>query len=122
MSKILVVDDEEEIRMLLSRFFNKKNYEVRTAESAEEAFGILEKERVDAVLLDIELPGISGLDALRRIRTSWPDLPVVMISGQDDEVVAKDTLRYGAFDYVVKPLDFEYLERTVYLRLFQQLG
>ncbi|HEX9723506.1 MAG TPA: response regulator [Vicinamibacteria bacterium] len=66
--------------------------------------------------------GISGLDALRRIRITWPDLPVVMISGQDDEDVAKETLRYGAFDYVVKPLDFEYLERTVYLKLMQRLG
>jgi DNA-binding NtrC family response regulator len=95
---------------------------VRTAESAEEALGILEKERVDAVLLDIHLPGMSGLDALRRIRTSWPDLPVAMISGQDDEDVAKDALRYGAFDYVIKPIDFDYLERTVYLKLVDRLS
>ena len=121
MSRILVVDDEEEIRTLLSRYFGKKNYGVLTAESAEEALGILEKESVDAVLLDIQLPGISGLDALRRIRTSWPDLPVAMISGQDDEEVAKDTLRYGAFDYIIKPIDFAYLERTVYLKLVDKL-
>jgi len=121
MSRILVVDDEEEIRTLLSRYFGKKNYGVLTAESAEEALGILEKESVDAVLLDIQLPGISGLDALRRIRTSWPDLPVAMISGQDDEEVAKDTLRYGAFDYIIKPIDFNYLERTVYLKLVDKL-
>jgi len=121
MPRILVVDDEEEIRTLLSRYFSRKNYAVRTAESAEEALGILEKERVDAVLLDIHLPGMSGLDALRRIRTSWPDLPVAMISGQDDEEVAKDSLRYGAFDYVIKPIDFDYLERTVYLKLVERL-
>lgn len=122
MPRILVVDDEEEIRTLLSRFFTKKNYKVRTAETAEEAIGVLERERVDAVLLDINLPGTSGLDALRKIRASWPGLPVVMISGQDDEEVAKETLKAGAFDYVVKPLNFDYLERTVYLKLVERLA
>ena len=122
MPRILVVDDEKEIRTLLSRFFTKKNYQVRTAVTAEEAIRILETESMDAVLLDIVLPGMSGLEALSRIRTRWPGLPVVMVSGQDDEEVAKETLRAGAFDYVVKPLDFDYLERTIYLKLAERLG
>ena len=122
MPRILVVDDEKEIRTLLSRFFTKKKYQVRTAETAEEAIRILERESMDAVLLDIHLPGMSGLDALSRIRARWPGLPVVMISGQGDEEVAKETLRAGAFDYVVKPLDFDYLERTIYLKLVERLG
>jgi len=122
MPRILVVDDEKEIRTLLSRFFIKKKYEVRTVETAEEAIRILGSESMDAVLLDIHLPGMSGLDALGKIRSSWPELPVVMISGQGDEEVAKETLRAGAFDYVVKPLDFDYLERTIYLRLAERLG
>jgi len=122
MPRILVVDDEKEVRTLLSRFFTKKKYQVRTAETAEEAIRILESESMDAVLLDIHLPGMSGLDALSRIRARWPGLPVVMISGQGDEEVAKETLRAGAFDYVVKPLDFDYLERTIYLKLVERLG
>ena len=122
MPRILVVDDEKEVRTLLSRFFTKKNYQVRTAVTAEEAIRILETESMDAVLLDIVLPGMSGLEALSRIRTRWPGLPVVMISGQGDEEVAKETLRAGAFDYVVKPLDFDYLERTIYLKLVERLG
>src|SRR3972149_3355873 len=122
MPRILVVDDEKEIRTLLSRFFTKKNYQVRTAVTAEEAIRILETESMDAVLLDIVLPGMSGLEALSRIRTRWPGLPVVMVSGQDDEEVAKETLKAGAFDYVVKPLKFDYLERTIYLKLAERLG
>jgi len=122
MPRILVVDDEKEIRTLLSRFFTKKNYQVRTAVTAEEAIRILETESMDAVLLDIVLPGMSGLEALSRIRTRWPGLPVVMVSGQDDEEVAKETLKAGAFDYVVKPLNFDYLERTIYLKLVERLG
>lgn len=122
MPRILVVDDEEDVRAVLSRFFRKKGYDVLDAEDAEEALGVLEKQPIDAVLLDIELPGMSGVEALGRMRASWPDLPVVMISGQHDEEVAKDTLRYGAFDYVVKPFDFDYLERTVYLKLVERLA
>ena len=121
MAQILVVDDEEAVRNLLSRFFTRKKYRVLTAETAEQAIAILEKQKVDAVLLDIELPGINGLEALRKIRASWPDLPVVMISGQSAEEVAKTTLKEGAFDYVVKPLNFDYLERTIYIKLAEKL-
>ncbi|MFQ5788957.1 MAG: response regulator [Acidobacteriota bacterium] len=121
MPQILVVDDEKEILDILTRFFTKKSYSVVTAETGEECLDILEKEKVDAVLLDIHLPGMSGLETLRRIHSTRPDLPVVMISAQDDEEVAKATLEEGAFDYVVKPLNFDYLERTVYLKLVQTL-
>ena len=121
MAQILVVDDEEAVRNILSRFFAKKEYKVLTADTSERAIAILEKEKVDAVLLDIHLPGLNGLETLRKIRASWPDIPVVMISGQQDEDVAKASLEEGAFDYVVKPLDFDYLERTVYLKLVERL-
>ena len=121
MAQILVVDDEEAVRNILSRFFAKKEYKVLTADTSERAIAILEKEKVDAVLLDIHLPGLNGLETLRKIRASWPDIAVVMISGQQDEDVAKTALEEGAFDYVVKPLDFNYLERTVYLKLVERL-
>jgi DNA-binding response OmpR family regulator len=122
MAKILVVDDEEEVRKLLSRFFVGKAYQVLTTETAERAIAILEKEKVDAVLLDINLPGTNGLEALRIIRASWPELPVVMISGQQEEDVAKATLEEGAFDYVVKPFNFDYLERTLHTKLVEKLA
>ena len=121
MAQILVVDDEEAVRKLLSRFFAGKNYQVLTAETAEQGIVLLEKEKVDAVLLDINLPGTTGLEALRKIRASWPGLPVVMISGQQEEDVAKAALEEGAFDYVVKPLDFDYLERTIHMKLVERL-
>lgn len=121
MPRMLIVDDEEDVRALLRRFFTKKNYEVRTAETAEEAMRILDSEAVDIVLLDIELPGMSGLVALRQVQAHWPDMPVVMISGQGEEGLARETLKAGAFDYVVKPLDFDYLERTVYWKLVDRL-
>lgn len=121
MAQILVVDDEEAVRNLLTRFFTKKKYDVQAAATAAEAIAILEKEKIDAVLLDIQLPGTSGLEALRKIRASWPELPVVMISGQQEEDVAKESLEEGAFDYVVKPLNFDYLERTIHMKLVERL-
>jgi DNA-binding NtrC family response regulator len=122
MPRMLVVDDEEDVLKLLSRFFTKKNYQVITADTAEDALRLLKGEEVDVVLLDIYLPGLSGVDALGKIQEARPDLPVVMISGQEDEELAKKTLRAGAFDYVVKPLDFDYLERTIHLKLLQRFS
>jgi YesN/AraC family two-component response regulator len=67
----------------------------------------------DAIFLDIDMPGLSGLDALPAIRALAPDAKVVMVSGIHDEAVAKQTLARGAFDYMVKPLDLTYLGRTL---------
>ena len=121
MARILIVDDEREVRDVLSQFFTRKNYEILTAESGEEALATLDQEQVDAVLLDIRMEGMDGLETLRRIRRKWHGLPVVMVSGQDDEDLAKETLEEGAFDYVLKPIKLEYLERTLYLKLAEKL-
>lgn len=122
MPRILVVDDEEEVRNVLSQFFQKKGYEVLAADSGAEALSTLERRPVDAVLLDIRMPGMDGLATLRRLKASYPAMPVVMVSGETDEEVAKAALKEGAFDYIVKPPDFAYLERTVFLKLFQALA
>ena len=121
MPRILVVDDEKDIRDILERFFTKKKYEVLTSESGEEAISLLEKEKIDAVLLDIRMPGMNGLDALRSMLKLRPDMPVIMVTGETDEEIAKSSLREGAFDYVMKPLNFDYLERTLHLKLAQKL-
>ena len=121
MPRILIVDDEQEVRNLLARFFGRKNYTVLAAETGDECLAILERDRVDAVLLDLHMPGMSGLEALRKIHAIHPDLPVVMVTGETDEDLAKATLKEGAFDYVMKPMNFDYLERTIYMKLAEQL-
>ena len=121
MAQILIVDDEEETLNILSRFFSAKKHSVRKASSGEEALGIIERDPIDAVLLDINMPGMDGLTALRRILAIKPDLPVVMVSGEGDEELAKSTLKEGAVDYVVKPPDFAYLEHTVYMKLAERM-
>jgi DNA-binding NtrC family response regulator len=121
MPRILVVDDEPEIRDLLRRFFTRKQYTVLTAESGAECLATLDRDEVDAVVLDLAMPGMSGMEVLSEIRAKQPDLPVVMVTGITDEELAKETLRQGAFDYVMKPMNFDYLERTLYIKLAEKL-
>jgi DNA-binding NtrC family response regulator len=120
MARILVVDDEKDIRDILSRYFTGKGYEVLTAESGEASLEILDKGSVDAVLLDIRMPGLGGTETLRRIKSQWPELAVVMVSGENDESVAKETIKEGAFDYVLKPIQLDYLDRTLYFKLVNE--
>jgi PAS domain S-box-containing protein len=106
--RLLVVDDDEPNRDLLGRRLLRSGYDVRLAGSGEQALAILAGERIDLLLLDGTMPGMSGLDVLREIRRTRPasEFPVLMVSAnhQSDGVVA--ALRAGANDYLTKPLDF----------------
>jgi len=77
------------------------------------ASGLVEIERPDVVLLDLQMPGVAGFDVLRRVRTVRPDLPVIIVSGQADLNVARATLNEGAVDYVSKPFEPEDVVRAV---------
>lgn len=105
---LLVVDDDEMNRDMLSRRLARKGFEVTVAENGEEALGLLESQEFDLVLLDIMMPGVDGLQVLERVRRERGAsvLPVIMATAKDasDDVVY--ALRLGANDYVTKPLDF----------------
>jgi DNA-binding response OmpR family regulator len=112
-ARVLVVDDEPLIVDILTDFLSAQGYEVVGAHGAADAFTMMEVSPPDVLLLDIALPLVDGMTALRRVRALYPDLRVVMVTANADEEVARDALRRGAFDYVVKPFDFEYLARVV---------
>lgn len=120
--KILVVDDDEQIRLLLFNFFRGKGFDVLTAESGEEAIEVAERERPRLILLDISLPGIDGILTLKRIKEVLPDAGVVMATGLNDQQIAEESARLGAFAYVLKPFDIHYLELVVLSRLFLASG
>lgn len=103
--RALIVDDEKNIRESLKKYLGLEDIEAAGAESAEEGLALLEKERYDAVILDLKLPGMSGLDALEKIQQRGILTPVLMISahGQIPDAVA--ALKSGAKDYLVKPFD-----------------
>lgn len=104
MKKILVIEDENSLRSLLSKALVEEGFEVLEAFDAEEGLKILRENKVDLILLDLILPGMSGFDLLAKIKSepAWMPIPVLIISnlGQEDEI--EKGLRLGASDYLIK--------------------
>lgn len=116
---ILVIDDEATLRKTLARIFQQAGFEVTTAETAEQGLAFLKTTRFDLVFTDLRMPGMQGLDALKHIHASAPDLPVVLFTAQPDINSAVEALRYGATDYLEKPLKPEVIierARTILAR------
>jgi DNA-binding response OmpR family regulator len=111
--QLLVVDDEHEITDLLEEHLRACGYAVDVAHDGGQALQIAAARRPDAVLLDITMPGPDGEEVLARLRAIDPTVAVVMLTGNDDEALARRLLRAGAFDYVPKPFRLEVLERVV---------
>jgi two-component system nitrogen regulation response regulator NtrX len=111
--QILIVDDERNIRSQLSGLLTDEGYGAFAADSAEKGLELLREDRPDLVLLDVMLPGMSGLDALAKIREDDAELPVVLMSGQASIETAVRATKLGAFDYLEKPLDPDRLLLTV---------
>src|SRR5581483_2541630 len=101
-SRILVVDDEPQIRRALVINLQARGYEVDVAESGERALELAARHHPDAVVLDLGLPGIDGVDVIRGLR-GWSQVPVVVLSVRDREADKVAALDAGADDYVTKP-------------------
>ncbi|HET8931877.1 MAG TPA: sigma-54 dependent transcriptional regulator [Polyangiales bacterium] len=101
--QVLVVDDEENIRLFLHTLLQKKGYAVRTADSAEQALSLLRQEPADFVLTDVKMPGMSGIELCRELRAQWPELVVVVMSAYGSVEQALEAVRVGAYDYLSKP-------------------
>src|SRR5438552_9319416 len=122
LGRILIVDDEQTVRDVLAEYFTEQGYAVGTAESGLDALKVLETFRPDLVLLDIRMPGIDGVETLKRLRQVAPAVSVIMVTANEDVALARATLKIGAVDYVSKPFDFAYLERAVMAGLMQAGG
>ena len=101
--RILCVDDDEQVRTLIARVLDSGGHECVAAADVEEARALLAEGRFHAVLCDIDLPGESGLELLRDLRTKHPDVAPIMVTGADEPDVAHRALDLGAFGYVTKP-------------------
>jgi len=112
-TKILVVDDEAEIRSLLGAVLQSKGYEVVTAEDGAAALQQVQREHPGVILMDLSMPRMSGMDALPEIKRLDPDIPVVICTAHADLATAVRAMKLGAYDYLTKPFDVELLALTV---------
>jgi signal transduction histidine kinase len=108
--KLLVVDDEEGIRKVLSISLSDIGYEVFTAENGDQALELFRKETPPIVLTDIKMPGMDGIELLQKIKLENPDTEVIMITGHGDMDLAIKSLKFRAIDFVTKPINDEVLE------------
>lgn len=104
MEKILIIDDNSDICVLLERFLTKQKYKTASAQRGEDGLVLLRKDAYDLVICDFKLPDTDGLEMLRRIKVLSPNTAVIIITGYSDVRIAVQALKYGAFDYVTKPL------------------
>jgi two-component system nitrogen regulation response regulator NtrX len=114
---ILIVDDEPAVREVLSGYFEHqygpRGYSVETASDGAEALAAVRRRRPALVLLDIEMPGMDGVEALRGVRAIDPKIPVIMVTGNASSRVAGEVIKDGAYSYLPKPVKFKYLDHIV---------
>ena len=113
MSKILVVDDEQDIRDFAKSFFEKRNIKVITASGGSEALELIENEHPDLVLLDITMEEMSGVEVLKKLRAAKNDVKVIMVTGVEEEATVNEANSWGIRGYIHKPLVLEELEKIV---------
>ena len=101
---ILIIDDEATLRQTLARILQRAGFEVTTAENGEQGLSFIQATNFDLVFMDLRMPGMAGMEALKIIHAGQPDLPVVLFTAQPDLSSAVDALRNGAIDYLLKPL------------------
>ena len=119
--KILVVDDEDGIRDVTEGFFERKGYQVYTAENGAKALDIIKREKIDCVFTDINMPVMDGLELAERIRHIESTLPVVMMTGYPSLDNTIQTLKNGVVDYLIKPVNLEQMELTL-RRILRERG
>ena len=120
--KILVVDDDPEVRMATRDFLASKGYEVAVAEGGREALRMIEASPPDVVLLDVAMPVMDGMETLRRIVATHPAMPVIMVTANADIEITSKVLQLGAADYVPKPFDLDYLDQAISIQLSASRG
>jgi len=117
MTQILVVDDELPIREVLIEFLSDHGYTAQGAEDGPQAIALVRSLKPQVILLDIAMPGMNGIEKLKRLREQAPGSAVIMISGHADHEMALQALDLGAYDFIQKPLDLKYLERTLLAKI-----
>ncbi|NIP79391.1 MAG: response regulator, partial [Gemmatimonadetes bacterium] len=112
-TRILIAEDDPSHLEILERHLRRSGYEVRAFESAEQALSAFSSFEPQLVLSDLRMPGMSGFDLLRKLRSDAPDTAVILMTAYDDMQTAIDAMKEGAYDYLVKPLDLDNVDEVV---------
>ena len=115
--RIMIVDDEPDICDCLEQFFRSRGFAVQSAFSGEEAVERLNEGEVDCIILDVLLPGLTGLEVLKHAKALHPQVRVIVVTAVDDEGVQETARRYGADAVISKPFDFS---DSTWSRVFAQ--
>ena len=111
--KVLLVDDEQEFIETLSERLKMRDMDAKLALDGEKALAAVEADEPDVILLDLKMPGMDGMEVLRRIKKAYPHVQVVMLTGHGTEKDEEQALRLGAYAYLQKPVDLERLVVTL---------
>ena len=106
-TRVLLVDDEKDFVEMLSLRLQEAGEKVSAAYSGKESLETLEKNNIDVVILDIKMPGMDGIETLREIKKRFPLVEVIMLTGHGSTETAVEGMKLGAFDYLMKPADFD---------------
>ncbi|MEA0553960.1 response regulator [Lysinibacillus irui] len=105
MKRLLIVDDQQGIRLLLNEVLKKEGYITYLAANGSEALKYADEQKMDCVLLDMKIPGMDGIEILKRLKEKFPKLPVFMMTAYGELDVVKEALELGAIRYFTKPFD-----------------
>jgi DNA-binding response OmpR family regulator len=113
MIRVLIVDDEKDFTELLSERLETRGFKTSIAFDGNEAISRLKEENADVVLLDVMMPGKSGVETLKEIKNSWPITEVIMLTGHGAVETAIEGMKLGAYDYLIKPTKTEDLSQKI---------
>ncbi|MCF8087751.1 MAG: response regulator [Desulfotignum sp.] len=111
--KVLLVDDEKEFLDIMSERMQARGMTVKTADSADQAMAMLEKESFDAIVMDFKMPGMDGIQALKNIKTKKPELQIILLTGYATVEKTVEAMKIGATDLLEKPADLEKLAAKI---------
>ncbi len=111
--KLLLVDDEQEFLEPMAARLERRGLACRTAQSGEDALTILQEESFNCAVVDVMMPGMDGLELLRRMRRDYPDVAVILLTGHASVELGVQGMELGAFEYLMKPVELDELLDTV---------
>jgi len=107
--RILIADDEVEFASTLQTRLNLRKYQATMTNSGEETLAAVSKEQPDVLVLDLKMPDLDGLEVLAKVKESWPEMQVIILTGHGSFEAGREGMELGAFDYLMKPVDLNLL-------------